>query len=147
MLAARGDKTWRYLPTAFVMAQIDNNNLTILVVDDDEDLRLLVTQMLRSEGYSVIGAANGTEAQQLALQHVPDLILMDIGLPGVDGLTTIWKMREEAELVDVPIIVLSAYDSYDLRGEAASAGCQGYLTKPLEVVELTGMVKRILAKS
>ena len=129
------------------MTQPDNNNMTILVVDDDEDLRLLVMQMLRAEGYSVIGAASGAEAERLALQDVPDLIVMDIGMPGVDGLTTIWRMRENAELVEVPIIILTAYDSYDLRSEAASAGCQGYLTKPLEVMELSAKVKQVLEKS
>jgi CheY-like chemotaxis protein len=63
----------------------------------------------------------------------------------MDGLTAIWKMREEPELAHVPVIIISAYDSYDLRGEAASAGCQGYLTKPIDPADLKAMVNRVLS--
>ncbi len=128
----------------YSMTQIDNNDLTIMVVDDDEDLRLLVMRLLQLEGYRPIGAASGVQARQRALEDSPDLILMDIGMPRMDGLTALWKMREDPELAHVPVIILSAYDSYDLRGEAASAGCQGYLAKPFETADLMAMVERVL---
>ena len=101
-----------------------------MVVDDDDDLRTMVEEILRRAGYVVICAASGQEAYPLALETLPDLIMMDIGMPEMDGLTTLWKMRKHDELATVPVIILTAYDSYDLRGEAASTGCHSYLTKP-----------------
>lgn len=117
---------------------------TIMVVDDDDDLRMMIEAMLRRAGYVVVGAANGHEAQPLALKTLPALIIMDIGMPETDGLTTLWEMRKHDELSTVPVIILTAYESYDLREEAASAGCQSYLTKPFEPVELKEMVERLL---
>ncbi len=115
-----------------------------MVVDDDDEVRLLIMRMLQIEGYRQVGAASGAEAHQRALDDTPDLILMDIGMPRMDGLTVLWKMREQPELAHVPVIIISAYDSYDLRGEAASAGCQGYLTKPIDPADLEAMVRRVL---
>ncbi len=126
------------------MTQIDNSDMTIMVVDDDYDVRVMIMSILQIEGYRQIGAASGVEAQQRALEDTPDLILMDIGMPRMDGLTTLWKMREDPELAHVPVIIVSAYDSHDLRAEAASAGCQGYLTKPISHDDLKATVKRVL---
>lgn len=118
---------------------------TILVVDDDDDLRTMVETMLRRAGYVVVGAASGQDAQPLALKTLPALIIMDIGMPGMDGLTALWEMRKHDELATVPVIILTAYESYDLRGEAVSTGCQGYLTKPFEPVELKALVNKLLS--
>ncbi len=131
-------------PGSYRMTHIDNNDITIMVVDDDDEVRLLIMRMLQIEGYRQVGAASGAEAHQRALDDTPDLILMDIGMPRMDGLTVLWKMREQPELAHVPVIIISAYDSYDLRGEAASAGCQGYLTKPIDPADLEAMVRRVL---
>jgi CheY-like chemotaxis protein len=116
----------------------------ILVVDDDEDLRTMVEVILRGRGYRVVSAASGAEAYNLAVTEAPDLVLMDIGMPDVDGLATVWKMREDPALAEVPVVIITAYDSYDLRGEAASAGCKGYLTKPFEPDQLREVVRQIL---
>ena len=118
---------------------------TIMVVDDDDDLRTMVEGLLRRAGYAVVGASTGQEAYPMALETLPDLIMMDIGMPEMDGLTTLWKMRKHDELATVPVIILTAYDSYDLRGEAVSTGCQGYLTKPFEPVELKALVNKLLS--
>lgn len=126
------------------MSKTRKGTPTVLVVDDDDDLRLLLTRLLQADGFGVVGAANALEAQQLALEHRPQLVLMDIGMPHEDGLSAIWKMREHAELADLPIVIVSAYDSYDLRQEAASTGCQGYLTKPLEPSELKALIRQVL---
>ena len=115
-----------------------------MVVDDDDDARSMIAQFLHYVGYDVIQAANSSEAQEHALKSLPELILMDIGMPQVDGLTAIWKMRERPELADVPVVILSAYDSYDLRAEAASTGCHGYLTKPVEPDQLRTVLNEIL---
>jgi DNA-binding response OmpR family regulator len=116
----------------------------ILVVDDDDDLRAMVEVILRGRGYRVVGAASGAQAYAVAVNEVPDLVLMDIGMPDVDGLSTIWRMRETTTLAETPVVVITAYDSYDLRGEAASAGCKGYLTKPFDPNQLREVVRQIL---
>jgi CheY-like chemotaxis protein len=116
----------------------------IMVVDDDDDIRLLLTQFLRSEGYSVVQAATAKEAETNALKHIPQLILMDLSMPGADGLSAIWNIRKQPEIGNVPIIIISAYDAFDLRAEAAAAGCRGYLTKPLDTTELKTMIQSVL---
>lgn len=116
-----------------------------MVVDDDDDLRTMVEGFLRRAGYVVVGAASGQDAHSLALKTMPALIILDIGMPGMDGLTTLWKMREHDELATVPVIILTAYESYDLRSEAASVGCHTYLTKPFEPVELKALVSQLLS--
>ena len=117
---------------------------TIMVVDDDDDIRLLMTQLLRSDGYSVIEAATASEAETKVLANPPHLILMDLSMPGTDGLSAIWNIRKQPEMATVPIIIVSAYDAFDLRAEAAAAGCCGYLTKPLDVTELKSTIKSVL---
>lgn len=117
---------------------------TIMVVDDDEDTRFVMSELLRREGYVVIEAANAAEAEQQAVKQTPDLILMDLSMPGTDGLTAIWNLRKHKEIADVPIVIVSAHDAFDLRAEAAAAGCMGYLTKPLAVEELKDLVESIV---
>lgn len=115
-----------------------------MVVDDDADLRAIVRELLRRAGYHVVSAGSGPEAYSLALETLPDLIMMDIGMPGMDGLTALWKMRQHDELATVPVIILTAYESYDLRGEAASTGCHVYLTKPFEPMALKQVINELL---
>jgi two-component system cell cycle response regulator DivK len=117
---------------------------TILVVDDDDDIRFVHSEVLRREGYNVIEASCAAEAEGAALDQVPDLILMDIALPGLDGLSEVWRLREHPQIANVPVVIVSAYDAYDLRGEAAAQGCRGYITKPVEPEGLTSLVREIL---
>ena len=117
---------------------------TIMVVDDDDDIRLLIAQLLRSQGYSVIEAGSAAEAETSVIDNPPQLILMDLSMPGTDGLSSIWNIRKEPRMATVPIIIVSAYDAFDLRAEAAAAGCCGYLTKPLDPDELKTMIRSVL---
>lgn len=128
------------------MPEIAADAPTIMIVDDDDDVRGMIAQFLHSIGYQVIQAENSSEAQRHALESLPELILMDIGMPQVDGLTAVWKMRERPELSEIPVVILSAYDSYDLRAEAASTGCQGYLTKPVEPDHLKTVIHEVLQR-
>jgi CheY-like chemotaxis protein len=128
------------------MTEIAADAPTIMIVDDDDDVRGMIAQFLHSIGYQVIQAENSSEAQRHALESLPELILMDIGMPHVDGLTAVWKMRERPELSEIPVVILSAYDSYDLRAEAASTGCQGYLTKPVEPDHLKTVIYEVLQR-
>lgn len=118
--------------------------LNVLVVDDDDDIRFLIAKILRDEGYCVCEAASALDAEAAALLQTPDLILMDIGMPEVDGLSAVWRLRERKELQEVPVIIVSAYDSFDLRAEAAAEGCIGYLTKPLDPAVLKFVVSQAL---
>jgi DNA-binding response OmpR family regulator len=124
--------------------EIPDKAPTVMVVDDNDEVRLLLTQFLWSSGYRVIAAESAFEAERLALESIPQLILMDIGMPHVDGLSTIWRMRDHAELANVPVVIISACDSYDLRAEAAGAGCKGYLQKPVETEELKALMEQVL---
>lgn len=117
---------------------------TVLVVDDDEDIRSMIAQMLRKEGYGVLEASSGTEAEHVAISKTPQLILMDIGMPELDGLSAVWRLRQHPEIANIPVVIISAYDSFDLRAEAAAAGCRGYLTKPMEPTDLTSLVSEVL---
>ena len=117
---------------------------TLLVVDDYEDSLQLLTSFLSHEGYNILTTGTAEEAVEVAIRRRPDLILMDIGLPGLDGLSAVWRIREQPELADVPVIIISAHDSYDLREEATSAGCKGYLAKPLDVKELKQLIQGVL---
>ena len=116
----------------------------ILVADDDSDMRELVSHILQLKNYQVVSVATADEARQQAIKEPPDLIVMDIGMPDMDGLTAIWKLRETKTLAEIPIVILSAFDSYDLRAEAASAGCQAYITKPFEVSDFLSVIERAL---
>lgn len=118
--------------------------LHVLVVDDDDDIRFLIAKILRNEGYYVTEAASAGDAEAAALFQTPDLILMDIGMPEVDGLSAVWRFRERKELQAVPVVIVSAYDSFDLRAEAAAEGCIGYLTKPLDPGVLKSVVGQAL---
>ena len=120
---------------------------TIMIVDDDDDVRFMMSEVLRREGYAIIEAANATEAEEKALQQVPHLILMDLSMPGTDGMSALWNIRKHPEIAEVPVVIISAHDAFDLRAEAAAAGCKGYLSKPLEVDELKDVVKSIIEDS
>ena len=116
----------------------------VMVVDDDEDIRFLITRLMRNEGYEVVEAATAAEAKLATLKTTPELILMDISMPDTDGLSAIWDLREQNETAHVPVVIVSAFDAFDLRAEATAAGCAGYLTKPVDIEELKRLVRRVL---
>ena len=120
---------------------------TIMIVDDDDDIRLLLGQLLRSRGYRVTEAATAAEAESNAIKDHPHLILMDLSMPGTDGLSAIWNIRTKPGMATVPVIIVSAHDAFDLRAEAAAAGCYGYLTKPLDTNQLQTAIKSALEAS
>ena len=117
---------------------------TILIVDDDDDIRSLMAQLLRPQGYSVTEAGSASEAEASVLKNPPQLILMDLSMPGTDGLSSIWNIRKQPGMATVPIIIVSAHDAFDLRAEAAAAGCCGYLTKPLDPDQLKATIRSVL---
>ena len=119
--------------------------LTVMVVDDNPTLREMITVQLQSAGYTVIEAKNGQEAVKLAGRACPDLILMDIQMPVMDGLDATRVIRSIRELCQMPIIAFSAYgEGEENRRGAIEAGCTDYVSKTVGIVELPSIVGRYL---
>jgi len=117
---------------------------SILVVEDYEGFRNSLKQLLELEGYEVAEAATGEEAVEQATRTKPDMILMDMTLPGIDGLTAARQIRQIPGLKEAPIIALSAFDAEDFSNEAIDAGCNDYVTKPVDFDQLTRLLTKFL---
>lgn len=107
---------------------------SVLVVEDYEDTREMMRLMIEQQGYDVLEAAGPYEAIQKAAEFHPDLILMDIGLPLMDGLSTAEVINANERLADIPIVAVTAY--HDVRSQVMKAGCTGVLYKPVDPPEL-----------
>ena len=118
-------------------------NKRVLVVDDDTKTVELVKLYLKRDGYKVISAADGMEALKLARQTHPDLIVLDLMLPGMDGLRVCRTLREES---DVPIIMLTARTTEDDRLQGLDLGADDYVTKPFSPRELAARVRAVLRR-
>jgi CheY-like chemotaxis protein len=118
---------------------------TILVVEDFEDTRLLMKVWLEKRGYRVIEAEDGERAVELALREVPDLIIMDVEMPGVDGLTATRRIRLHDSLRTIPIITVSAYTADEYRGPAIEAGSNEYVATPFEPEALGNLIDNFLS--
>jgi CheY-like chemotaxis protein len=115
-----------------------------LVVEDFEDSRFMMRQLLELAGYRVVEATDGEEAIKLAVAEQPELILMDLSLPKLDGLAATRRIRQEDGLGQVPIVAVSAHDSPGSRSEALAAGCDEYVTKPIDFDQLSTLLSRLL---
>ena len=118
--------------------------ILVLVVDDHPTNLKLASDVLEMDGYSTIKAADAEEAQKILEQVTPDLILMDIGLPGMDGLTLTRKLKEDERLKHVPVIALTASAMKGDERKALDAGCNGYITKPIDTRRLAQQVADFL---
>lgn len=116
----------------------------VLLVDDFEDSRFSLSKLLEIEGYEVMEAVNGAEAIDLAIKGKPDLILMDLSLPVIDGLSATKQIREHEALNSVPIIALSAHDISEFQSKAKDAGCTDYITKPVDFNALILLMSKYL---
>ena len=110
----------------------------ILVAEDMEDSRRPLMLMLKLAGFACLEADNGRNTIELALREKPDLILLDLSLPEVDGLEALRELR--ASGADMPIIVVSGYDDDTTRDQAQQAGANGYVTKPIDFEELKTLI-------
>jgi len=116
----------------------------ILIVEDEPRNRRLLEMALRAKGYTLLEAANGGEALDIAMRERPDLILMNIQLPKVNGLAVTKKLRETPEFRHTPIIAITGYAMKGDREIAINAGCDAYLSKPINTKELPGMIEAML---
>ena len=128
------------------MSKSNNGDLTIMVVEHFEDNRFMMRRLLEMSGYRVVEAENGQEAVELARSEHPNLILMDLSLPVLDGLAATRRIREYTELRAVPIVAVSAHDTADFHADALAAGCNEYVTKPIDFGQLDDLLGRLLAK-
>ena len=127
------------------MTLSETASLTVLVVDDFADSREVLRRLLELHGYRVAEATDGVQAVEAARAYCPDLILMDLNMPRMDGLTAAQHIRAVKGLCEgVPIIAVTAYDTYGMREAALDAGCDDYLTKPLDPRELDTVLRRLL---
>ena len=118
---------------------------TVLIVEDMPDTRQVLGLTLLEQGYNVAVAASGQEAVEIARKSCPDLILMDLNMPLMDGLAATEQIRACKELCrDVPILAITAYDTYGMKDAALEAGCNGYITKPVDFDRLKELVGRVL---
>ena len=120
---------------------------TILYVEDNPDNRMLVRRILLSEGYGLIEANNAFEALEVIKQRKPDLILMDINMPDMDGYTLTAKIKAMPSFERVPILALTANVMRGDRERTLEAGCDGYIQKPLDIDQLIKEIERFLARS
>ena len=117
---------------------------TVLLVEDTEDNRFMMRRLLEMTGYRVVEAMNGEEAVKLAKTESPNLILMDLSLPVIDGLAATRLIRKLPEFESTPIIAVSAHDTSDFQSEAIEAGCNTYVTKPIDFNELEQLIAKLL---
>jgi CheY-like chemotaxis protein len=107
---------------------------TVLIADDNEDTRQMLTALLASKGYQILEAADGDEAVHLTASNLPGLVLLDLQLPRLNGLSVIRRLRKELHLTDVPLVVITGYDKHF--DTAVAAGCDDYLVKPIDFERL-----------
>ncbi|MEP6570635.1 MAG: response regulator [Acidobacteriota bacterium] len=117
---------------------------TILVVDDFDDTRLLLRTWLEKKGFRVVEAENGNGAVAAAQSDRPDLIIMDVEMPELDGLAATRKIRELANFEAVPIVAVSAYGADQYRAPALEAGCNEYVSTPFEPEELERLIRTLI---
>ena len=119
-------------PTASGALAFSCPKRTILVAEDSADSREMLQVLLELKGYAVVCAADGHRAIKVAMQTIPDLILIDLQLPGLDGVSVAKELRLHPELHSVPIIIISGHDPAKYRTDALRAGCDDYLLKPID---------------
>ena len=128
------------------MSTASDSPRTILVVDDFDDTRLLLRTWLERRGFRVIEAENGLEAIDQAETEAPDLIIMDMQMPQLDGLSATRRIRGLKSLHSVPILAVSAYGAEQFRAQALAAGCDEYVSTPFEPATLEGIISSLVQR-
>lgn len=122
------------------------NRKTILVVDDEQDLLDLIEYNLKKEGFDVLKAEDGSEGIEVAQKHRPDLVLLDIMMPKMDGLEVVERMRDDKKLKRTPIIFLTARGDEKTEVEGLDKGGDDYITKPISTTKLISRIKAVLRR-
>jgi two-component system cell cycle response regulator DivK len=114
----------------------------VLVVEDNDKNMKLFRDILQATGYRTLEATTGEDALELAVEHAPDLVLMDSQLPGIDGVETLRRMRADERTAETAVVALTAQAMAGDRERFLEAGFDGYISKPVDVPEFIGTVKR-----
>ena len=120
--------------------------MKILIADDESDIRVLVRFILERQGFEVVEASNGIEAVTVARQELPDLILLDVRMPGMTGNEVSQHLKETEATKDIPVVFLSASSQASEVAEGLESGAVAYVTKPFSPRELVAQVGEILQK-
>ena len=123
-----------------------SNKITILYVEDNKENRTLVRRVLMAEGYEVVEAGSAVEAIQTIQSLRPDLILMDINMPDVDGYALTARIKATPGFASVPIIAVTANVMRGDRERSLEAGCNGYIQKPIDIDVLSQQIERYLSR-
>jgi two-component system, OmpR family, response regulator MprA len=126
-----------------MLTDLDQAGGRVLIVEDDEDIADVLRRSLRNEGYEVKTSADGVEALDLAAGFVPDLVVLDLGLPGMDGVEVCRRLRSDG---DVPILMLTARAETEDRVTGLDSGADDYLVKPFERTELLARIRALLRR-
>ena len=126
------------------MVEKDSKDRTILIVEDSDDARYFMRLALEQLGYLIVEAENGARAVEVAERERPDIILMDLSLPIMDGLEATQKIRASAGANGTPIIAVTAHQETDFRTGAKAAGFDAYVTKPIDIDFLNDLINGLL---
>jgi DNA-binding response OmpR family regulator len=116
----------------------------VMLVDDDQDFVIVQSAVLRRAGYEVLVASDAVSAVSVAMRERPQVVIMDIGLPGGDGLTVMERMHAMPQLAGMPVVLLSGRDPQAYQTAGLDAGAAAFLTKPIEVADLLEALDRVL---
>lgn len=135
----------RVLPAgALAFMEKDSRDRTILIVEDSDDARYFMRLALEDMGYLIVEAENGARAVEVAEAERPDIVLMDLSLPVMDGIMATRKIRETDGLGSVPVIAVTAHQETDFREGAKAAGFNAYVTKPIDIEFLSELIKGLV---
>ena len=126
------------------MTEKDSRDRTVLIVEDADDARFIMRLELERLGYLVLEAEDGEKAVEVAQREHPDIILMDLSLPVMDGIEATQKIRATKELRGVPVIAVTAHQETDFREGAKAAGFDAYVTKPIDIDFLSELIQGLL---
>ncbi len=134
------------MSTAKAGAKSSISKYRVLLVEDVADVRAIVRVALEREGYEVIEAGDGVAAIEAAMAERPDAILMDMSLPRLDGYRATKLIRQEPALRGVPVIACTALNRWEWRGKSIAAGCDAFVTKPIDFARLSAVLSGLLAR-
>ena len=126
------------------MQETEVEDLTILVVEDYEDASLAMRLALEDRGYHILEASDGAQAVEVAARERPQIILMDLNLPVLDGLAATERIRSNPNLRDTIIVAVTAYSDQDYRARALAAGCNAFVSKPIDIEWLNELLTELL---
>jgi two-component system cell cycle response regulator DivK len=128
------------------MSETQPTDLTILVVEDYEDTSLTMRLALEVRGYRILEAPDGASAVELAERERPDIILMDLSLPVMDGIAATERIRSNPEMGDTVVVAVTAHSDPDHRARALAAGCNAFVTKPIDFEWLNDLLTNLLPR-